>query len=529
MAFSESLDEVVAANGNGLLGTHESWERVRLRDVATILNGFAFKSSEFGRDQGVPLLRIRDVLRDHTEATYTGEYDPLYLVQPGALVVGMDGDFNCALWAGPPALLNQRVCRIGVDEEVYSLRFLLYALPGYLSAINAATSSVTVKHLSSRTIEDIPLPLPPLNEQRRNVEVIETQFTRLDAAVAALERARANLKRYRAAVLAAACSGRLAPTEAELAHREGRAYEPAAALLDRILAERRARWEAAELAKLQAKGTLPKNDAWKSSYKEPTPPDTADLPELPEGWTWASTDQLSHRITDGEHQTPPRTNQGVYLLSARNVRNGELSLDEVDFISEETYQQLAKRLTVDMGDVLLSCSGTVGRSCVVPVGLRFALVRSVAVVKPTLGMGRYLSFALRSPALQGQIDQLKTQTAQANIFQGSIKRLIIPLPPLAEQNRIVAEVERRLSVLDDMERAIAANLQRAARTRQAILKRAFAGQLVPQDPTDEPASVLLERIRAERAAQTPTGRQRAPRRRINARQHMLPLGTDDEE
>jgi type I restriction enzyme, S subunit len=133
----------------------------------------------------------------------------------------MDGDFNCALWRGRPALLNQRVCKVTPDESTYLKRFLAYVLPGYLAAINAYTHSVTVKHLSSRTIADIPLPHPPLAEQRRIVEEIEKQFTRLEAGVAALKRVQAGLKRYRASVLKAACEGKLVPTEVELQRQLG--------------------------------------------------------------------------------------------------------------------------------------------------------------------------------------------------------------------------------------------------------------------------------------------------------------------
>src|SRR5690606_22102882 len=99
-----------------------------------------------------------------------------------------------ALWGGPRALLNQRVCKITPDEAVYRRRFLAYVLPGYLDAINAHTSSITVKHLSSRTVADIPLPLPPLPEQDRIIAALDALFTRLEAAVGALERVRANLK-----------------------------------------------------------------------------------------------------------------------------------------------------------------------------------------------------------------------------------------------------------------------------------------------------------------------------------------------
>ena len=126
---------------------------------------------------------------------------------------------------------------------------------------------------------DHAFPLPPLAEQRRIVAEIETQFTRLDASVAALQRAQANLKRYRASVLKAACEGRLVPTESELSRTEGRDYEAAAVLLERILAERRARWESQETRR--------------GKYKEPSAPDASAQPELPEGWVWASLEQLA--------------------------------------------------------------------------------------------------------------------------------------------------------------------------------------------------------------------------------------------
>lgn len=346
-------------------------------------------------------------------------------------------------------------------------------------------------------------PLAPFFEQARIVAEIEKEFTRLDAAVAALKRVRANLKRCRAAVLKTAVEGRLVPAEAARARREGRSYEPASELLKRILTERRARWEAAQLAKVNFSGKRPKDDTWKNKYKRPHEPIDGDgLPVLPEGWCWTTAEQCTTIITDGEHITPERAESGVLLLSARNVLDGKLSFGEVDYVPELVYEKLARRLTIEPGDVLLSCSGTVGRSCVVPQEPRFALVRSVAVLKPLFGMGAYLSLSMRSPLLQSQISTKKTQTAQANIFQGKIKTLTIPLPPLAEQHRIVAEADRRLSIIEELEDQLETDLTRAERLRQSILKRAFEGKLVPQDPSDDSAGTLLERIRAEREARS---------------------------
>jgi type I restriction enzyme S subunit len=199
MALTVSLDDIVAS-GNSLLAIKPHWQRVRLGDVGQVLNGYAFKAELFTREGGMPLIRIRDVGSAASETFYSGDYDDRYVVRAGDLLVGMDGDFNCARWRGPRSLLNQRVCKITVDEALYSPGFLDYVLPGYLKAINDATSSITVKHLSSRTIQDIPLPLPPMDEQREIVAELEKQFSRLDEAVANLQRVKTNLKHYKDSV-----------------------------------------------------------------------------------------------------------------------------------------------------------------------------------------------------------------------------------------------------------------------------------------------------------------------------------------
>ena len=257
------------------------------------------------------------------------------------------------------------------------------------------------------------------------------------------------------------------------------------------------------MQELIVRGQRPKNDRWKQKYKEPEVPETDGLPELPEGWIWATAEQCTTAITDGEHITPERSNSGVLLLSARNIQNGYLLLENVDFIPDNVYEILSRRLTIEPGDVLMSCSGSVGRSCVVPRNLKFSLVRSVAVLKPVLEMGSFLSFSIRSPILQRQINEKKTQTAQSNIFQGKIKTLLFPIPPISEQHQIVSEIESRLSVADNTALTLEANLKLTARLRQSILKKAFRGKLVPQDPYDEPASALLERIKAERSQSRP--------------------------
>ena len=374
---------------------------------------------------------------------------------------------------------------------------------GYLKAyanhfnLEGYVTGTTRPKLTQAALNGIPIPLPPLAEQRRIVAEIETQFTRLDASVAALRRAQANLTRYRASVLKDACEGRLVPTEAELAPSEGREYEPAAVLLERILAERRARWESQEKKR--------------GKYKEPSAPDTSALPELPEGWVWATVAQMAslefNAITDGPFgsnlKTSHYTNAGPRVIRLQNVGDG-VFVNAYAHISQEHYIALSRH-SIESGDLVIAALGeTLPRACLIPSTVGPAIVKADCIrFKPAddVALATFLNFALNSEGTRNRTSKIVHGVGRPRLNQQEIKGIALPLPPLAEQRRIVAEVERRLSVVQQAEVTVEASLARAERLRQSILKQAFSGMLVPQDPDDEPASALLERIRAEREAQ----------------------------
>ena len=361
-------------------------------------------------------------------------------------------------------------------------------------------------------LSEASIPLPPLAEQARIVAEIETQFTRLDASVAALRRAQANLKRYRASVLKDACEGRLVPTEAELARSEGREYEPADVLLERILAERRARWESQEKRR--------------GKYKEPSAPDTSDLPELPEGWAWATVDQLgalgAQPVLTGPFGTTLKsadfTSAGTPVLTIGCLTVNGINLEKAVFISSEKASELS-RYRLEEGDVLFSRMATVGRAGMIGAEHSGALfnyhimrlrLNDLAVVPQY-----YMAYVRGSSEVERYLTEINHGATRDGINTSQLLTMPFALPPFAEQRRIVAEVERRLSVVQQAEATVEASLARAERLRQSILKQAFSGRLVPQDPDDEPASVLLERIRAEREAEAQTsaaGKGKAPRR-----------------
>jgi type I restriction enzyme S subunit len=149
------------------------WPKKPLGELANVLSGFAFESEKFGDTGDLPLVRIRDVVPGHSSTFYRGEYDPKYLVKDGEILIGMDGEFNCARWLGGKALLNQRVCRIAPLNGNLSDAYLFHFLPAALKTIEAATPYVTVKHLSVKDIHSIEIPLPPVEEQRRIAAILD--------------------------------------------------------------------------------------------------------------------------------------------------------------------------------------------------------------------------------------------------------------------------------------------------------------------------------------------------------------------
>jgi len=419
-----------------------------------------------------------------------------------------------------------------------SNRCLLYRLlsSDFVRYANLNVSGVQHPRTNFKILSNFPLALPPAAEQRRIVAEIETQFTRLDAGVAALERAQANLRRYKASVLKAACEGRLVPTEAELARAEGRDYEPAGHLLVRILAERRARWEAEqwerEVEKAKQKAAkavhktagrplkrgeklasdewqdipekdysqyLPKDNRWKQKYKEPAQPNTENLPALPEGWGWASVAQLAEHIQYGYTESAKDDPVGPKFLRITDIQDGRVNWDTVPYC--ECLEEKHAKYRLEPGDIVFARTGaTTGKSYLI-VNCPDAVFASYLIrlqMNKSLNI-KYLALFLDSPLYWPQIMAVRKGSAQPGVNATILATLHVSLPPLPEQCRIVAEVERRLSVAAVLEASVVSALARARRLRQAVLKQAFEGRLVEQDPSDEPASVLLERIKAEKA------------------------------
>ena len=449
MALTIPVAEIVANSKDPLLQIHPSWDRILLKDVARVINGYAFKSDLFNTEgKGIPLIRIRDVGKDSTDTYYDGPYDPSYFVEPGDLLIGMDGDFNCDRWRGPKGLLNQRVCKVVLNSSDYLPGFLDLVLPGYLKAINEKTSSVTVKHLSSSSVLDIPLPFPSNKEQSLIVEKAEELLTDLNSGVSSLQRVQANLKRYKASLLKAACEGRLVPTEAELARQQARPYQSAAQLLQRILTERRARWEAEQ----RAKG----KDPSKVKYPEPQGVDAEGLPELPEGWVWAAFDQIG-TLARGKSRHRPRNDPNLYGGIYPFIQTGEVRQSEGLITSYyQTYNEngLKQSRLWPKGTLCITIAANIAETGI--LGFEACFPDSVVGFIPSEELDvRFFEFFLRTA--KEDLERYAPATAQKNINLEILQSLAIPFPSLAEQRRIVAEVERLLSVTQEVEGIVEAD------------------------------------------------------------------------
>jgi type I restriction enzyme S subunit len=379
-----------------------------------------------------------------------GKQGDVFICVVGATAGKLNLGINCAI--------GRSVAAIRPNDDI-DTRFVYYQLQPFVLKLRSASSGSAQGVISKQQLHEIPFRVVNLDKQREIVAEIEKQFSRLDEAVALLKRVKANLKRYRAAVLKAAFEGKLTE-DWRKAHPD---VEPASKLLERIVAERRAKWSG------------------NGKYKEPTAPETADLPSLPKGWTWATVEQLSMLVQYGSSAKTHEEAIGVPVLRMGNIEGGRLRLESLKYLpkNHDEFPELFLR----EGDILFNRTNSaelVGKTAVYkgkPTPCSFASylirVRLAQGCAPDL-----LAYFINSVFGRAWIAQVVSQqVGQANVNGTKLQALAVPLPPLAEQQQVVAEVERRLSVIDELEATVEANFTRADRLRQSILNKAFSGAL----------------------------------------------------
>jgi type I restriction enzyme S subunit len=355
------------------------------------------------------------------------------------------------------ALFNYHIMRLRLDESRIDTRLFINYVRGakqvrdYLKAVN---HGATRDGINTEQLLGLPIAVPPLAEQREIVAELEKQFSRLDEAVANLQRVKANLKRYKASVLKAAVEGRLVETEATLARREGRTYETGGQLLQRILEERRAGW------------------AGRGKWKAPETP-TADT-ALPKGWTWASVDQLADV---GTGATPKRDkaaywNDGDVPWVTSSVVNGDYVDEASEFVTKLALAETNLTL-YPIGTLLIAMYGE-GKTRGKCTELRIpaATNQALAALQVHVSIRGYLRHFLELN--YEEMRKVASGGVQPNLNLSLVRAVCVPLPPLPEQVRIVAEVDRHLSIIREVEAEVDASLKRAQALRQATLQSCFS-------------------------------------------------------
>ena len=220
--------------------------------------------------------------------------------------------------------------------------------------------------------------------------------------------------------------------------------------------------------------------------------------ELPVGWALARLGTISEAIGDGDHQPPPQTFSGIPFLVISNVSGGKLSFENTRFVSAEYFNQLPEARKPQKGDLLFTVTGSYGIPILVDTDDNFCFQRHIAIVRPCITSNRYLHVILGSSYVKSVCDDKATGTAQKTVGLATLRELLIPVAPYNEQVRIYTQVQAAMSIVNSISSEKEDLLIIIENTKSKILNLAIRGQLVPQDPADEPASVLLERIRAEK-------------------------------
>jgi len=460
----------------------KGWLRTQIQDISETTSGGTPSRKNKGFFSGdIPWLKSGE-LADNLNVNSAEEAITPQALDNSSAKIMPKGSLLVALYGATvgklglltiDAAINQAICAIQPYQGVYP-KYLFWYLSSYRKNFLNARKGGAQPNISQEIVRTALVPLAPTAEQLRIIAKVEELFSFLDTGVESLRKVKAQLKRYRQAVSKYAFEGKLTE-EWRKTHKQQ--TEPAIKLLERVRQERR-----------EKLGTR---------YKEPLSIDASELPELPESWVWARLADVSKTTSGG---TPSRKKKEYYCGKIPWLKSGELKDTIVDAPEESiTDEGLANSSTriIPKGTLLIALYGaTVGKLGI--LGIDSAINQAICAIMLNGGVSRnFLFWYLRQH--RDELLNIRKGGAQPNISQDVVRNIVLPLPPLLEQRKIEEEVESGMSLIYEVETVLKKSLKQAERLRQGILKQAFEGKLVPQDPNDEPAEKLLERVKAERA------------------------------
>jgi type I restriction enzyme S subunit len=512
---------VIKLDDKQLFDLPNGWSWVKLEElVASPRNdivdgpfGSDMKASEYV-EQGVPIIRLQNIKRNlflkknirYISSEKAKQLDRHSFRKNDIVITKLGAPLGKACLVPSDfekGVIVADVVRLRVDEQFVSRKYLVFAINSdtVTTNLNLKTKGTTRPRVNLGQIRSLTIPLAPLNEQKHIAGKVEAFFAESKTAREALDKVLVLLRRFRQSVLARAFRGGLTKRDAS--------DEPAQKLLVRIRQERNERRQAAFI----------------EDQKEPT----VDLPKLPETWTWTTIGELETFIGSG---ITPRGGKEVYrdegipFIRSQNVQSDGLHLEDVAYITPEMHAEM-KRTQVRPNDVLLNITGaSIGRSTYIPevfgeanVNQHVCIIRTGWWIVPA-----YLAHFLNSRCGQDQISATESGVTREGLNYTQVRSLWIPLAPVAEQRHVATKIGEAFAIAEQIEKAVKKARERAERVDRAILAKAFRGELVPQDPNDEPASVLLQRIKAQESPMKASERKKHARfRESTYREHNKPL------
>ena len=441
--------------------TPNDWRLARLDDVCDVILGQSPPGKTYNSEGiGLPFFQGKAEFGDVYPKVVKWCTEPAKIAEKGDVLISVRAP------VGPTNLCPERACigrglaalrpRDGIPS-----RYVLYAVRSNVNSLAEKATGSTFDAISGSQLRAHTIALAPFKERQPIVGRIEKQFTRLDAGVSSLQQVQTALKRYRASVLKAACEGRLVPTEAELSCKENRSYETGEHLLQRILKERREKWNG------------------KGKYKEPSSPNIVDLPQLPEGWAWATLEQLNlanRPCAYGVLQPGSDVISGIPFVRVGDIHDGKIDTRNLKRISAKIAAQYP-RTNLQGSEFVITLVGAIGRTAIVPESLRGGnTARAVGIVPLSAYVNaHWVELWFRNPQKTAEMISKAHEVARKTLNLEDVRVATVALPPLAEQSRIVAEVDRRFSIVEELQALIDVNCNRADRLRRATLQQAFAG------------------------------------------------------
>jgi type I restriction enzyme S subunit len=482
-----------------------------LADVATINMGQSPRG-EFTNTAGVglPLVGGAADLGEVTPVATRYTSTPTKICKEGDIILCVRATIGKLNVADRAYCLGRGVA--GIRPSNIERDWLAYLLRNDSDRIDAAGIGTTFRQVDKQTLTTWCISLPPLAEQRRIVATIEALVARSRRTKNALASIPRLIDRYRQAILGAAFRGDLTVDW----RAQNPDVEPASTLLERIRIERRRRWEEAELAKRRAKGKESTEDRWKARYREPTLEGQGSAGEEAGALEWAQVPlemlcDAVRGIPYGIVLTGNDVPDGIPTVRGGDIKSFCIERLELKKVLPSVSNEY-KRTLLRGGEVLIAIRGTVGQTAVAGSDMAgFNISREVAMIPPLDGViPQYLMYILATRPAVAFLAQHTKGNAQRGINLADLRRLPVSLPPTAEQEEIVRALDAAFARLATVSELAYVQLGHLQRLDQSILAKAFRGELVPQDPADEPASLLLERIRTERTA-TPEQKRRIRR------------------